>query len=273
MAKKPKTEINYKMVPLKQIREPKYIARDVIGREGLESLMSSIEKNGLIQAIRLKPVKGGYEIVAGHRRFLAHKKLKLTEIKAEIVEATELKQEVAKLHENKIREDLTDIEEARTFEHMKKISKKTNAQIARELQVSEGYVAQKLAVLKYPDFLFNAMANQQITFSAARELIRITDKKVLEDYVDHAVRSGITPKVAKQWADDWLAMQKLNRDEVEEAIKETPGSTIDTIKLPCFIDGHYFKPENTVMIRVCRQHLEDIKEAFKMLKEGEAPTN
>lgn len=273
MAKKNNSEIITKMVPMNQIREPKYVARDLIEKEALEALTNSIEKNGLIQAIRLKAVKGGFEIVAGHRRFLAHKKLKMKEIKAEIQEGTELHHEVIKLHENKLREDLTDIEEALSFEHMKKISGKTNKQIGNELQISESYVTQKLAILKYPDFMYNAMVNRQLTFSAARELIRITDKKILEDYVEHAIRSGITPKVAKQWADDWLAMDKLNKNEVEEAIINEPGQTIDTIKLPCFIDGKYYKPENTSMIRICKNHMEELKEIFQKIKEMEPPTN
>ena len=260
------------MVPMAQIREPKFVARDTMDREKLEALMQSIEKNGLIQAIRLKAVRGGYEIVAGHRRFVAHKRLNRKEIKAEIVEGTELQQEIAKLHENLIREDLTDIEEAKGYEHLKKISGKTNKQIGKELNLSESHIAQKIAILKYPDYLYNAMYNGQISFSAARELVRITDKKVMEDYVDHAVRSGITPKVAKQWADDWFNMEKLNRSDVEEKLAEQPEQTIDTIRLPCWIDGKFYKPENTIMIRVCKNHIEDIRAAFKMLKEEEGET-
>ena len=263
MAKQKEKAVLTNMVPIANIRDPKFVARDKFDKEALQELMDSIEQHGLIHAIRVKTVRGGYEVVAGHRRFLAHKKLKMKEIRAEIVDASEVENEIVKLHENKKREELSDVDEARSFEHLKKISGKTNKQIAKEANVSEGYVTQKLAILKYPDFLFNAIQTGQITFSAARELIRITDKKVLEDYVDHACRSGITPKVAKQWAEDWFNMQKLNRGEIDEAIASNPGQTMDTIKLPCTICGRYFKPENTVMIRVCKKDMDAIKEALK----------
>ena len=259
------------MLAIEQIREPKYVAREKIDKEEFDELIESIAKHGLIHAIRVKSVKGGYEVVAGHRRFLAHKKLGKKEIRCEIVNTNELESEIVKLHENKRRSELSDIEEARAFEHLKKMSGKSNKQIGKEASVSEAYVTQKLAILKYPDFLFNAISTKQITFSAARELIRITDKKVLEDYVDHACRSGITPKIAKQWADDFLNMQKLNRTEAEEAAEESPTQTVDTIKLPCTICGKYYKVENTVMIRVCKSDMEMIREALVKKSNRTAP--
>jgi ParB family chromosome partitioning protein len=264
---KQKNEVETKMIRVSEIRDPKFVARMDFDKDELQELMDSIEAHGLIQPIRVKGVKGGYEVVAGHRRLLAHRKLKLDKIRCEVVSSTETEHEIVKLHENKKRTELSDIEEAKSFEHLKKITGKTNKQIAREANVSEGYVTQKIAIMKYPACVFNAVSTGQLTFSSARELVRIGDLKVLEDYVDHACRSGITPKVAKQWADDWAVMQKINNGEITEAIKEREGSTPDTIKLPCFVCGHYFKPENTSMIRCCKDDLTAIKKAMKIVDE------
>ena len=267
MAKSKNEKLDYQLVDMKSIREPKFIARYEIDKDEMELLCESIKMYGLIQAIRLKPVRGGYEIVAGHRRYLAHKKLKLDKIKAEIVDAGELDQEVVKMHENKVRVQLSDIEEAKSFEHLKKISKYTNKQIAKHAGVSEGYVTQKLAILNYPDFLYNALATDQISFSAARELVRITDKIVLQEYVEHAVRSGITPKVAKQWVEDWFVMSKAGEEQVEDLKRESGVSGDQSIRVPCFICGNHFKVENTVMIRVDNDCLEDLKAAMKIKSE------
>ena len=137
------------------------------------------------------------------------------DIKAEVVEVDELDQEVVKLHENKVREQLTDIEEAKSFEHLKRISHMTNKQIAKHAGVSESYVTQKIDILSYPECLYNALATNQISFSAARELCRISDFVLLQEYVEHACRSGITPKVAKQWVEDWIVMSKAGEKQVE----------------------------------------------------------
>lgn len=263
MAKRKDEVIQSQMIKLDQIREPKFIARLDFDKDEMQELMDSITAHGLIQPIRVKGVKGGYEIVAGHRRYLAHKKLKLKEIRAEIVQADDTEHEIVKMHENKRRKDLSDIEEAKSFEHLKKITGLTNKAIAKHANVSESYVTQKLAIMGYPTCVFNALETGQLTFSCARELVRISDFKVLEDYVDHACRSGITPRVAKQWADDWLYMNKHGQQEEKEEVAKGEGRTMDTIKLPCFCCGHYYLPENTSMIRVSKDHLEIIKEALK----------
>ncbi len=264
MAREYKSNLVSKIILLTSIREPKFIARDDFDKDEMQQLMDSIEDHGLIQPIRVKPVHGGYEIVAGHRRFMAHKKLKLKEIRCEIVSATDTEQEIVKMQENKVRTELSDVEEAKSFQHLKKITGMSNKKIAKQANVSESYVTQKIEIMGYPDFLFNAVSSAQLTFSAARELVRIKDLKVLEDYVDHACRSGITPKVAKQWVEDWIINDKLNKGEIQEAVKNTEGATIDTIKLPCFCCGRYFKPENTSMIRVCKSDLDTIKKALKI---------
>lgn len=270
MAKQKESKVKTSIIALVNIRDPKFVARTDFDKEAMQELMDSIEAHGLIHAIRVKTVKGGYEVVAGHRRFLACKKLHLKEIRCEVEENTELEQEIIKLHENKIREDLGVIDESKSFAHLKKIGNMTNKQIAKHANVSESYVTQRLEIMDYPNCLFNALDTNQLSFSAARELVRIKDLKVLEDYVDHACRSGITPKVAKQWAEDWLIMDKQNEGEIKKAVADSDGESANTIKVPCFACGHYFKPENTSMIRVCKSDLDAIKKALKIVDEVEA---
>jgi hypothetical protein len=62
-------------------------------------------------------------------------------------------------------------------------------------------------------------------------------------------------------------MSKMNSGEIAEAVSRESGSTPDTIKLPCFVCGHYFKPENTSMIRCCKDDLTAIKKAMKIVDE------
>lgn len=240
------------MVAINKIREPQYVARHLLDKDDMQELMDSIEQHGLIQPIRLRPVNGGYEIVAGHRRFLAHKKLRRKEIAAEVVATSDLNSELVKMAENMVRVDLTDVEEAHFFERLKKMGNLTLKKVAKLVNRSESYVQQKLAILSYPDYLYNAIVNGQITFSAARELVRVIDVDVLRDYVSHAIRSGITPALARQWADDWLAMQRhVAQDEV---VKTADAGDVggSKIQLPCVICAQYHAPEDTVMIRLCK---------------------
>lgn len=264
-----KTKIQERIIvniEISKIKSPKYRGRINFDKEKIEELKDSITKFGLIHPIKVKTVKGGFEIVAGERRFLAHKELKLKKISCEIISEKEIDLEMIKLHENTKREDLSDIEEAYFLDKIKNMTKKRVRDIAKLVGKSESYVTQKLMILKYPDYLFNAISEGLITFSAARELARITDPIILNDYTKHAITSGITPRIAKQWADDWIAMQETNNESVEGKNIQGYNETKQEIKFPCMICGEHYFVNETSMIRICSNDMKIIKEHLSMEK-------
>lgn len=204
-----------KHIDAKLIHSPKFRARVKISDLEFVELCNSIKSVGLINPCTVKSVKGGYEIVAGERRFLALKKLGRKEIPCILVEGDTDKLEIIKFEENMKRADLTDVEEALSIQHIMTVGKFKESVIAKMIGRSVDYVKQKLSILEYPDYLYNALYEKKISFSACRELARITDLDILREYVKHAVRSGITPSLAKQWADDWKESIKTNIEEFE----------------------------------------------------------
>jgi len=256
-------------VALRDIKEPEYVARTKMDKDALEELTEDIRQNGLINPITLKREKKHFEVVAGHRRFTALKRLKWTTVDAMVIKGTPLEMELVKLSENLKRDDLSDLEEALFYQRLKELGVKTNKMIGKKAGKSESYITQKLAILKYPDCLYQAIAEKKISFSAARELVRITDVIVLRDYVGHAVESGCTPAVAKQWADDWIKMQKYNKGEANAAGDNDNLAEPERVKVPCFVCGRHYLVENTIMIRVCKKDLELIKQAMKISGDDE----
>ncbi len=249
--KKQMLTVETKGIAIKQIRVPSFMAREKIDRDKLEDLVDSIKRNGLINPITVKTVKGGYEIVAGHRRFMALKKLGAKVAICTIRNLTNADSEIVKFAENMHRDDLTDIEEARSIKHMMQIGKLTVVQVGKIINRSADYVKQKLAIIDYPACLFDALAEKKISFSAARELARIKDEPVLKEYVRHAIISGITPAVAKQWADDWLGAQARNKDDYNEAEQLSAGGAYQEALLPCHICDKPVSASNSIMVRVC----------------------
>jgi ParB family chromosome partitioning protein len=265
MSKKLSNERRIIAVEMSKVREPKLIARTQIDKDALQELADSIAVNGLIHPIKLKTVRGGFEIVAGHRRFLAHKMLNKKTIDAEIDTMVSKSAETMKLHENMFREDLSVIDEAYMYKELKTKNKLSDNQLAKMVNKSQSYVQQRLSILQYPDSLYSALVQKELSFSAARELVRITDEQVLNDYVYHAVTSGITPKVAKQWADDWLRSQAaLKGEEIPEEQYQSNGAQ-QMPQFPCQFCGKLDLAENQMMLRVCR----DQESCNKRLTEGE----
>lgn len=238
-------------IKLNIISIPKHRARLNFDKSKIKELMLSIENHGIIHPIVVKGIKGGYEIVAGDRRFTACKNLKLETIPAEIFDGNELDSELIKLHENMIRDDLDDIEEARFLQRLLKLTQKDTKYIAKIIGKSEAFVKQKIAILQYPDYLYNAIAEHIVTFSAARELIRITDEVTLREYVGFAINSGITPAIAKKWADEWILREELAGISVEAAEKKTEAGLIEEPLFLCQYCGQAKKVSETRLVRIC----------------------
>src|SRR5690554_443824 len=238
-------------IPAEKVFRPQFRARVEFRREELDELMQDIQKNGLLQPLVVRPVRGGYEVVAGDRRNEALNRLGFKTKPCIVLDKTYAETELCKYSENKIRSDLSDIEEARQLKYLLEVHKCTEKELAMKISKSVSYVKQKLQILEYPDYLYNALAERLISFSAARELMRISDEKTRKEYVSFAVRNGISPRIAKEWADDWLERNRYETEESEEGNEEVGGSVVREPQFMCELCGRERKVSETRLMRVC----------------------
>jgi ParB family chromosome partitioning protein len=117
---------------------------------GIAELASSIREVGLIQPIVVQRVNGGLQIVAGHRRFAAVKRLGWKQVPC-LVRRDMLPDEelLAMLVENGQRTDLDPIEEGRALQKLKS-GGLTDIEIARKIGRSQPHVSGRLALLALP---------------------------------------------------------------------------------------------------------------------------
>ena len=190
-------------VDLSLIDEPKAIARMEISPEYISELAQSISEQSLLQPILLRPDGERYEIVAGHCRFLAHKKLELQSIRAIVRTMTDQKAALARATENLGREDLTPIEEANTYYHLVQVLGLTVDQVAKQVGKSTTLIKRRVDLLRMPPQLQKAVHEKAISVSVAEELWAIRDETQLEYYLSFALDGGCTKEVARSWAKDW----------------------------------------------------------------------
>ena len=89
--------------------------------EALNELSDSIAQHGVLQPLVVRPIfGGGYEIVAGERRFRAARMAGLTEVPVVIRELTDEQTMELALIENLQREDLSDLELAMGYQSLMK---------------------------------------------------------------------------------------------------------------------------------------------------------
>jgi ParB family chromosome partitioning protein len=132
-------------IPMAKLYVGKSNVRSVAG--DITELTKSIEEEGVLQPILVRPVKERYEIIVGSRRFSAAKAAGLKSIPAVIREMDDGEAIVASLSENIQRGDLQPEEEAKAIEKLVGIYR-SNREVARVLGLSEGTIRMKLSILE-----------------------------------------------------------------------------------------------------------------------------
>ena len=135
-------------LPLDEIAPNRYQPRQYFDDTTLEELKNSILEYGLLQPVTVRRISGGYELIAGERRFRAAQLAGLSEIPAVIVQSDEKKSAVLSLLENLQREDLTFFEVAQSYERLIREQGMTQSEVAEKIGKSQSSVANKLRLLR-----------------------------------------------------------------------------------------------------------------------------
>ena len=172
-------------IPINQITPNRFQPRTVFDDEKIEELSRTIHTHGVIQPIVVRPYgEGNYEIIAGERRYRAMKKLNWTEVPAIIRHLNDKETASVALIENLQREELTAIEEAMAYQQLLELHSLTQEALAQRLGKGQSTVANKLRLLKLPQFVQTAILNRELTERHARALIAIKDEQLLMQLIE-----------------------------------------------------------------------------------------
>ena len=144
----------------------------------LDELAASIQKNGLLQPILVRPIGGGkYQIIAGERRWRASKMAHLSTVPVRIKEADDdLALELA-LVENVQRTDLNPIEEAYGYRRMMERRNLTQSEVAQTMSKGRSTVANALRLLELPEEAQQLLFEEKITAGHARAILSVPTKE------------------------------------------------------------------------------------------------
>lgn len=141
--------------------------------KSLKQLAQSIKEKGLISPITVRKLDNKYIIVAGERRFRAHKLLKKKRILAYIIDADSNKDIMyMALIENIQREDLNPIEEAKGYKYLKDNLKSSITDIAKTVGKSRPAVSNALRLLKLPNEIQESILKGEINAGQARAILQ-----------------------------------------------------------------------------------------------------
>ena len=160
----------------------------------LEELAESIGRDGVLQPIIVRPVEGGYELIAGERRWRASQKAQLHEIPALIRDSdVEHSAELA-IIENIQREDLNAIEEAAAYRALMDAYGHGQAEIGEIVGKSRSHVANLLRLLDLPDDVQQMLLRGDISMGHARAAAGAEDPVALAKAI---VADGLSVRQAE----------------------------------------------------------------------------
>lgn len=204
---------------ISEIEPNKNQPRQEFEPEALSELSDSIAQHGILQPLVVRPIfGGGYEIVAGERRFRAARMAGLTEVPVVIRELTDSQTMELALIENLQREDLSDLELAKGYESLMNEYDMTQEQVANTVNKSRSSVANTLRLMKLPDSVKTLLTNGDITSGHARALLSLENDELMEQaakiIIDNNLSVRETEKLVSQMSKDDAAA------EVDTVVKE-----------------------------------------------------
>ena len=246
-------------VEIEKLVEPREILRGYMDQEKMAELMRSMEMVGLIEPLVVKRVKGKYEIIAGHRRYLAAVKLGWKSVPCVQISNVYEYGDLMKLHENLYREDIRPIDESLFLIRLKEVMKCSAEKLAAMIGRSNSYVSERLGMCEWPSDVLKLVEDEVFPFSVGREFAKIDDDGVRSNYIRFAVEGGINPAVARKWKEAYQK-EKLEKGAAEVP-NEPPVSSArsDPQMFKCQVCDKVEQIAATVLVRICNPCYDVIK--------------
>jgi len=188
-------------VPVEQIHRNPSQPRREFDTESVSGLAESIRAQGLIQPVVVRPrVHGGYELIAGERRWRAALEAGLSTVPAVIREADDRDTLLLGLVENVAREDLSPIEEARAFAVLIDEFGLTLSEVAERVGKSKPTISNRVRLLELPSDVLELVGRGDLSEGHARALLSIPDHDVRRRLARRIVRDGLSVRSAERAA-------------------------------------------------------------------------
>jgi ParB family chromosome partitioning protein len=178
-------------LPVELIKPNPSQPRTKIDPEALAGLASSIEANGVVQPLLVRPLPdGSYELIAGERRWRAAQEAGLAKVPA-VVRDQELAERLqVALIENMVREDLNPVDEARACAALVDDLGLTKEDLARRVGRSRPAVSNLIRLLDLPDEALAMLESGELSEGHGRALLAADGNDVRRRLARDAARGG-----------------------------------------------------------------------------------
>jgi ParB family transcriptional regulator, chromosome partitioning protein len=164
-------------------------------------LADSVRAQGVVQPVLVRPrVAGGYELIAGERRWRAAREAKLTTVPAVVREADDRDTLLLGLIENIAREDLSPVEEARAFAVALDEFGLSLGELSEQVGKSKPAVSNRVRLLELPEDVLKMLERGQLTEGHARAVLAVPDHEGRRALARKIVQKGMSVRAAERAA-------------------------------------------------------------------------
>ncbi len=222
-------------LPLNDIIPNREQPRKTFDEAALEELAESIRQHGILQPLLVRPLaSGGYQLVAGERRWRAARLAKLTEVPVVVKELSDSEAMELAIIENLQREDLNPIEEAEGLQALAEKCGYTQEEIAASVGKSRPAIANALRLLRLPEEVREMTKSGDISAGHARALLAFDNPAMMLACANEIVSRKLTVRDVERLAKkpDTVGRKRTKRardsffDEVELSLSETLGRKV-----------------------------------------------
>jgi len=186
--------------------------------EATTGLADSIRHQGLLQPVVVRPrPAGGYELIAGERRWRAAKEAGVDVVPALVREADDRESLLLALVENVAREQLSAVEEARAYAVLMDEFDLALGDVAERVGRSKPAVSNKLRLLELPDEVLWMLVRGELTEGHARAVLAVPDHAGRGKLAKRILRDGLSVRQAER-----AAQQSGARTKPRKATKVDP---------------------------------------------------
>lgn len=223
-------------LPINEIIPNKEQPRKTFDEGALQELADSITVHGVLQPLLVRPLlSGGYQLIAGERRWRASRMAGLKEVPVIIRELSDSEAMEIAIIENLQREDLNPIEEAEGLQALIDKCDYTQEQVAVSVGKSRPAIANALRLLKLPEEVRQMTKDGEISAGHARALLAFDNQAIMYEVAKQIVSDKLTvrdvERLAKRPTKSAGKKQTAKRrdsfyDEVELSLTEVLGRRV-----------------------------------------------
>lgn len=205
-------------LPLREIEPNRGQPRKQFDDSALAELADSIAQHGVLQPLLVRPLmSGGYQIVAGERRWRAARMAGLSEVPAVVRELTDQEVMQLALIENLQREDLTAMEEAEGYHALMESYDLTQEEISKIVGKSRPAVGNALRLLNLPPEVRALLEKGALSAGHARTLLSLPTAEEMQQMAELVAKHGISVRELEKMVKKQISQEK---EQVVEPVKQ-----------------------------------------------------